>query len=310
MTVFMWGRTVLMKTSTPEKFDNGLVQLPPWFKQPLPDTDQVHSMKKLFRSSGLHTVCESAHCPNMGACWGAGVATFMILGGTCTRACRFCAVPAGRPDILDPYEPEHLALTIQKLKLRYVVITSVARDDLEDEGAGHFAATIRAIRALTPEVKIEVLIPDFSAKEESLKVLSDVVPEVVGHNIETVRRLSVHIRPQALHDRSLSVLQRFHQLNPSIFVKSSFMVGLGETQEEITELMRELLDAGCQILTIGQYLAPTQMKRHLPVQRFVNPEEFERFRQIGKDMGFKYVESGPLVRSSYIAEKGYREALR
>jgi lipoic acid synthetase len=304
----MWGN-LRMKTLTPEKFDNGLAKLPSWFKQPLPEMDKIRGMKELFRSSGLHTVCESAHCPNMGACWGAGVATFMILGGTCTRACRFCAVPAGRPDLLDPHEPEHIASTVQKLKLRYVVITSVARDDLQDEGAGHFAQTISAIRKLTPDVKIEVLIPDFSAKEDALKVLSEANPEVISHNIETIRRLSKYIRPQAEHDRSLHVLKRFRELNASSFVKSSFMVGLGESEEEIVELMQQLLNSGCQILTIGQYLAPTQMKRHLPVERFVTPEEFEHFRKIGMDMGFKYVESGPLVRSSYIAEKGYREAL-
>ncbi|MBI3602409.1 MAG: lipoyl synthase [Candidatus Omnitrophica bacterium] len=302
---------MVMKTCAPEKFNpGGLAKLPAWFKQPLPDMDKIRAMKELFRASGLHTVCESAHCPNMGTCWGAGVATFMILGGTCTRACRFCAVPAGRPDLLDPHEPEHVAQTIEKLKLRYVVITSVARDDLQDQGAGHFAATIRAIRDLTPDVKIEVLIPDFSAQEEALKVLSDAAPEVISHNIETVRRLSRHIRPQAFHDRSLRVLRRFRELNPLALVKSSFMVGLGESQEEIMELMQELLKAGCQILTIGQYLAPTQMKRHVPVVRFLTPEEFERLHHRGMEMGFKYVESGPLVRSSYIAEKGYREALR
>ncbi len=302
-----------MKTLLPEKFDSstgsGLVKLPSWFKQPLPEMDKIRSMKDMFRSSGLHTVCESAHCPNMGVCWSAGVATFMILGGTCTRACRFCAVPAGRPDVLDPHEPQQVAETVQELKLRYVVITSVARDDLQDEGAGHFAQTIAAIRTSTPKVKIEVLIPDFSAKEESLKILSDAAPEVISHNIETIRRLGKYIRPQALHERSLSVLKMIKELNPASFVKSSFMVGLGESEEEIVELMEELLDSGCQILTIGQYLAPTQMKRHLPVDRFVTPEEFERLRLIGMDMGFKYVESGPLVRSSYIAEKGYREAL-
>ena len=218
-----------MKTLIPEKFDNGLAKLPTWFKQPLPEMDKVRSMKDMFRSSGLHTVCESAHCPNMGVCWGAGVATFMILGGTCTRACRFCAVPAGRPDVLDPHEPQQIAQTVQKLKLRYVVITSVARDDLQDEGASHFAGTIGAIRRLIPEVKIEVLIPDFSAKEESLKILSDAAPEVISHNIETIRRLSKYIRPQALYDRSLLVLKRFKELNPKTFVKSSFMVGLGES---------------------------------------------------------------------------------
>jgi lipoic acid synthetase len=299
-----------MKTVTPQKFDTGLVQLPSWFKQPLPDMDKVQQMKDMFRNSGLHTVCESAHCPNLGTCWGAGVATFMILGGTCTRACRFCAVPAGKPDLLDPHEPENVAQTVLKMKLRYVVITSVARDDLHDDGAEHFAQTITAVRRLNPDIKIEVLIPDFSAKEEALQLLSAAAPEVISHNVETVRRLSKIARSQtANHDQSLHVLKRFRALNPNAFVKSSFMVGLGESEAEIIELMQELLDAGCQILTIGQYLAPTQMKRHLPVDRFVTPEEFERLRQIGMTMGFKYIESGPLVRSSYIAEKGYNEAL-
>ncbi len=292
------------------RFESGLTKLPPWFKQPLPDMDKVRSMKEMFRGNRLHTVCESAHCPNLGQCWGEGVATFMILGGTCTRACRFCAVPAGRPDLIDLEEPANVADSVKRLGLKYVVITSVARDDIEDEGAGHFAATIAAIRRLTPEVKIEVLIPDFSAKEHALAALSAAAPEVISHNIETVRRLSSLIRPQADHDRSLHVLRRFRQLAPDAFVKSSCMVGLGETEEELTVMMRELLDAGCHILTIGQYLAPTQRKRHLPVERFITPEEFERLRQIGMDLGFKYVESGPLVRSSFIAEKGYREALK
>jgi lipoyl synthase len=293
-----------------ETFESGMVKLPAWFRQPLPDMEKIRELKALLRESKLHTVCESAHCPNLGQCWGEGVATFMILGGTCTRACRFCAVPAGRPDVLDPDEPRHVAQAVAHLKLRYVVVTSVARDDLDDEGAGHFVATIEAIRALGQGVKIEVLIPDFSAKEPSLQILSQAAPEVISHNIETVRRLSPSIRPQADHDRSLHVLRRFGELNPRLFVKSSFMLGLGERDNEIVELMRELKSAGCQILTIGQYLAPTQAKRHVPVERFATPEEFERWRSIGLDMGFKYIESGPLVRSSFIAEKGYREALK
>ncbi len=271
--------------------------------------NKIRSMKELFRGSRLHTVCESANCPNMGACWKQGVATFMILGGTCTRACRFCAVPAGRPDLLDPEEPHHVALAVKQLGLRYVVVTSVARDDIEDEGALQFAKTILAIRRLTPEVKIEVLIPDFSAKEGSLKILSDAAPEVISHNIETVRRLAPLLRPQASHDRSLSVLRAFRKLNSEAFVKSSLMVGIGETDEEIIEVMGELRDTGCQILTIGQYLAPTQRKRHLAVEHFLGPEEFENYRQKGLEMGFVYVESGPLVRSSYIAEQGYQAAL-
>jgi len=271
--------------------------------------DKIRSMKGLFRSGRLHTVCESAHCPNMGACWKEGVATFMILGGTCTRACRFCAVPAGRPDLIDNEEPQNVALAVKELGLRYVVVTSVARDDIEDEGALQFVKTIEAIRHLTPEVKIEVLIPDFSAKEGSLKILSQAAPEVVSHNIETVRRLAPYVRPQASHDRSLKVLRTFSELNAHAFVKSSLMVGIGETDEEIIEVMRELRAAGCQILTIGQYLAPTQHKRHLPVERFFKPQEFENYRQKGLEMGFVYVESGPLVRSSYIAERGYQAAM-
>ena len=292
-----------------ERFESGLTRLPPWFRQEIPDTNKIRSMKELFRGSRLHTVCESAHCPNMGKCWGQGVATFMILGEVCTRACRFCAVRSGLPQAVDQQEPHHVAQAVKELNLRYVVITSVARDDIEDEGAGHFVQTIQAIRRLTPHVKIEVLIPDFSAKHESLKTLTDAAPEVVSHNIETVRRLSRQIRPQAWHDRSLQVLRTMTELNKDIFIKSSFMVGVGETDEEITELMKELLEAVCQILTIGQYLAPTQMKRHVPVERFVTTAQFEEYRVLGMKMGFKYVESGPLVRSSYIAEKGYKEAM-
>ncbi len=294
---------------TEEKFDTGLVKLPEWFKQEIPDMAKVRAMKGLFRSSRLHTVCESANCPNMGSCWKQGVATFMILGGTCTRACRFCAVPAGRPDLVDKEEPHNVALAVKELGLRYVVVTSVARDDIEDEGAHQFAQTIKAIRNLTPGVKIEVLVPDFSAKEASLKILSDAAPEVISHNIETVRRLAPSIRPQALHDRSLSVLRRFRELNPKSFIKSSLMVGIGDTDEEIIDVMHELYQAGCQILTIGQYLAPTRNRRHLKVERFLSPLEFDRYRQQGLDMGFAYVESGPLVRSSYIAEQGYQAAL-
>jgi len=300
-----WVRKMIIK----EKFDSGLVKLPAWFRQEIPDMNKIRDMKELFRGSRLHTVCESANCPNMGACWKEGVATFMILGGTCTRACRFCSVPAGRPDLIDQEEPHHVALAVKQLGLRYVVVTSVARDDIEDEGALQFAKTISAIRQLTPEVKIEVLIPDFSAKEDSLKILSDAAPEVISHNIETVRRLAPYVRPQALHERSLQVLRRFRELNSQGFVKSSLMVGIGETDEEIVEVMRELRETGCQILTIGQYLAPTQRKRHLPVERFYSPEEFEHYRQKGLEMGFVYVESGPLVRSSYIAEKGYEAAM-
>lgn len=284
-------------------------RLPEWFRQELPDMDKIQEMKGLFRSSRLHTVCESAHCPNMGKCWGQGVATFMILGDICTRACRFCAVKAGKPLAVDNEEPVHVAAAVQELNLRYVVITAVARDDIQDEGAEQFAQTIREIRKLMPQTKIEILIPDFSNKMESIKMVVAEKPEVISHNIETVKRLSSHVRPQAQYDRSLSVLANMKKLDPVIFTKSSIMLGLGETREEIIDVMSDLIAVKCDILTIGQYLSPSQLKRHLPVERFVSPEEFEEYKRIGKGMGFKHVMSGPLVRSSFIAEEGYKECL-
>jgi len=284
-------------------------RLPSWFRQDIPDMNKIRSMTRMFRSSQLHTVCESARCPNLGKCWERGVATFMILGDTCTRACRFCAVAAGRPIGVNAQEPEKVAHSVKELNLRYVVITSVARDDLPDEGAEHFVETIQAIRRITPQTKIEILIPDFSNRMECLKMITDVKPEVVSHNVETVKRLSPAIRPQAEYQRSLDVLQNFKELDDSIYTKSSFMVGLGETLSEIKEVMQDLRDHACDILTIGQYLAPTQMKRHVPVVRFVQPEEFEQFKDIGMSMGFKHVMSGPLVRSSYLAEEGYKDCV-
>ncbi len=296
---------ILQKNRIPE-----IKRLPSWFRQEIPDAQKITRMKEMFRTSGLHTVCESAHCPNLGKCWGRGVATFMILGEICTRACRFCAVKAGRATAVDPDEPAHVAQAVQKLNLRYVVITSVARDDLKDEGAQQFVDTIAAIRQLMPQTKIEILVPDFSNKIESLRLVVEAEPEVVSHNIETVRRLSADIRPQADYDRSLDVLKNFKRLNPAILTKSSFMLGLGETNEEITQVMEDLRQTGCDILTIGQYLAPSMMKRHVPVERFVTPEEFNDFKQLGLKLGFKHVESGPLVRSSFIAEEGYKNAVK
>ncbi len=284
-------------------------RLPSWFRQPLPPIEKINSLKQNFRQRNLHTVCESARCPNLGECWSKGVATFMILGDVCSRACRFCAVAAGRPLAVDPHEPQKLAETIQGMNLNYIVITSVTRDDLVDEGAGHFAETIRYVKKLNPQLKIEVLIPDFSARQELLSQIVDAQPEVVSHNVETVKRLSPLIRPQAQYMRSLDVLRLVKQMSPGIFVKSSFMVGLGETQEEIKELMQDLMNHQCDILTVGQYLAPTQLKRHVKVERFVAPQEFEELKQMGLRLGFKHVMSGPLVRSSYIAEEGYRGCL-
>ena len=287
--------------------DQPIEKLPKWFRQDLPDMPKIRAMQERFRSSNLHTVCESARCPNLGKCWGEGVATFMILGEICTRACRFCAVKAGRPTPVDANEPEEIAQAVSEMNLRYVVITSVARDDLEDEGAEHFYQTIHHIRKKSPQTKIEVLIPDFSNKIPSIERLIEAAPEVVSHNIETVRRKSADIRPQAQYDRSLEVLKNFKRLGPSIFVKTSFMLGLGETYDEVEETMRDIYQTGCEILTIGQYLQPTQLKRHVPVVKFYTPQEFDYFKQLGLQMGFKHVMSGPLVRSSFIAEEGYQE---
>ena len=283
--------------------------LPPWFRQDLPDMDKIREMKFRFRLSRLHTVCESALCPNLGQCWGAGVATFMILGEVCTRACRFCAVSTGRPQVLDVEEPVEVAKAVKQLNLRYVVITSVARDDLPDEGADHFFETLQAIRRMSPKIKIEVLIPDFSNKEESIKRLIEADPDVIGHNIETVRRLSTRIRSKAMYDRSLSVLNNFKKFSPKHITKSSFMLGLGEEHNEIECLMKDLVDVGVEILTIGQYLKPTHLKRHIPVEKFYTPSEFEFYRELGLKLGFKYVESGPKVRSSFIAETAYAKVI-
>jgi len=293
--------------SKTDEYNSQTAVLPSWFRQEIPDYKKIRQMQDMFRDSRLHTVCESAHCPNMGKCWGEGVATFMILGETCTRACRFCAISAGRPTELDAREPEHVARAVQELNLRYVVVTSVARDDLPDEGAEHFVKTIDAIRRIMPRTKIEILIPDFSNKPESLRKVADAAPEVISHNVETVRRLSPKVRPQADYQRSLDVLRNLKALNPDVFIKSSMMLGLGENEEEIRQTMEDLLAHECEILTIGQYLAPSQLKRHLPIEEYVSPEKFDAYRELGRTMGFKHVMSGPLVRSSYIAEEGYKE---
>lgn len=293
-----------------EQIEPQPLRLPTWFRQEIPDKDKIYQLKSMFRTANLHTVCESAHCPNMGQCWGRGVATFMILGEICTRACRFCAVKAGRPMNVDKDEPKNVAQAVKQLKLRYVVITSVARDDLEDEGAGHFVSTINEIRRASPAIKVEVLIPDFSNKIESIRTLVKVKPEVVSHNIETVNRLSGKVRPQAQYQRSLEVLKNFKKLDRTLFTKSSIMVGLGETREELMEAMKDLNHVDCDILTIGQYLSPSKMKRHLPVQKYYTPQEFDELKNIGLNMGFKYVMSSPLVRSSYIAEEGYNECFK
>ncbi len=281
-------------------------RLPSWLRQDIPNAHRIQEMKNLFRGSRLHTVCESAHCPNTGKCWGQGVATFMILGDICTRACRFCAIVAGRPTQLDVAEPQNVAQAVKELALRYVVVTSVARDDLKDEGAGQFADTILAIRQLMPQTKVEVLVPDFSNRYDLLQIVVAAKPQVISHNIETVRRLSPVIRSRAEYDRSLAVLKNFKDLDATIFTKSSLMVGLGETFDEVKVAMIDLRAVDCDILTIGQYLAPSQLKRHLPVLEFISPERFKEYEVLGYSLGFKHVMSGPLVRSSFIAEEGYQ----
>jgi len=283
--------------------------LPSWFRQQIPNGEEIAQMKTLLRQGNLHTVCESARCPNMGKCWGQGVATFMILGNVCTRACRFCAVKAGIPDKVNPLEPRQVALMVKQLNLRYVVITSVTRDDLADEGVGQFARVIEALKEMIPRIKIEVLIPDFSNRGELLQEIVKAQPDVIGHNMETVQRLSLEVRPQALYERSLAVLKNLKQEGRGVLIKTSFMVGMGESREEIMELMRDLKGVGCDMVTIGQYLAPDQLKRHVKVQRFVTPEEFEIYKREGMALGFKHVMSGPLVRSSFVAEQGYQEVM-
>ncbi len=293
-----------------EKINQPLVsKLPSWFRQDLPDMKKLRQLKTMFRQSNLHTVCESANCPNLGQCWGRGVATFMILGDICTRACRFCAVTVGCPGIVDSKEPLEIALSVKKMNLRYVVITSVARDDLKDEGAGHFLNVLEMIRQESPQTKVEVLIPDFSNKWNLLKVIVEAKPQVISHNIETVQRLSNDVRSKATYDRSLLVLLNFKKLDSSILTKSSLMLGFGESIEEIYTTLKDLKEVDCDIVTIGQYLAPTKLKRHVPVKKYYSPQEFKLLEKYGRDLGFRHVMSAPLVRSSYIAEEGYKECV-
>lgn len=280
--------------------------LPLWFRQKLPDVSKIKKMKVMFRGQAVSTVCESAQCPNMGQCWGRGVAAFMILGDVCTRSCRFCAVKAGQPSDVDYDEPRHVAEMAEKLGLKYIVITSVTRDDLPDQGAEQFVKMISALRDREGKVKIELLIPDFSAHQDLIQKVVESKPDVLGHNIEMVRRLFPLIRPQADYQRSLNVLRMAKDLSPRMLVKTGFMVGLGETDEEVEQLMADLLEAGCDMLTIGQYLAPSKNRRHVAVERFVSPKMFENYKDKALTMGFRHVFSAPLVRSSYIAESGYR----
>jgi lipoic acid synthetase len=274
---------------------------PSWLKVRAPGSPNYLRLRGLMRDLGLHTVCEEAHCPNIGECWHHGTATFMIMGDVCTRACGYCNVRHGAPAPLDRDEPEKLAQAVQAMALDYVVITSVDRDDLPDYGAGVFADTVRAIRARRPECRIEVLIPDFQGREDALRIVLDAGPDVLNHNTETVPRLYRMARPGGKYPRALELLQRARTIAPDIPTKTGLMVGLGETTDEIVEVLRDLRSVDCQILTIGQYLRPTLA--HMPMERYYTPDEFAALKRIALDLGFGHVESGPLVRSSYHAHE-------
>ena len=282
---------------------------PSWIRASLGNAAEVRRVKSALRENALHTVCEEAACPNLGECFSKGTATFMIMGAICTRRCPFCDVAHGRPNALDADEPVKLAHTIRDMALRYVVITSVDRDDLLDGGAAHFAACIREARALNPALTIEVLVPDFRGRmDPALTIFNDMPPDVFNHNLETVPRLYKQARPGSDYDWSLDLLERFKGLHPRVPTKSGLMLGLGEDIEEIEQVMRDLRAHGVDMLTLGQYLQPS--KHHLPVARFVHPDEFDRLRDVGEAMGFSHVASGPMVRSSYHADQQADGVLR
>jgi lipoic acid synthetase len=277
---------------------------PDWLKVRLPTGPTYENLRRLMRSKELHTVCEEAHCPNMAECWGAGTATFMILGDTCTRSCGFCAVKSGRPGVVDAEEPRRVGEAVAQMALGHAVITSVNRDELPDGGAEIFAETIREIRRRSPATTVEVLIPDFVGRPESLDAVLAARPEILNHNVETVPRLYPRVRPQARYERSLEVLRRTKQRAPDLVCKSGIMVGLGETRDEVAATMRDIAAQGTDILTVGQYLRPSPV--HLPIERYWTPSEFDDLRDAGMTMGFRHVEAGPLVRSSYHAERHVR----
>jgi lipoic acid synthetase len=278
---------------------------PEWFKIRLRTNEEYRQVNHLVSSLNLHTVCQEARCPNIYECWGQGTATFMILGDVCTRHCGFCSVMKGRPGAPDAKEPENVAVAIESLKLKYAVITSVDRDDLPDEGAGHFAETIAAVRRRVPDCMIEVLIPDFNGKKELLDVVLDARPDCLAHNIETASHLYRRVRPVAVYENTLKVLENAvlyrDQRGIDMRVKCGIMVGLGETMEQLLDTLRDIANTGCDIMTVGQYLPPK--KAALPLDRYYTPEEFAYIKSEGLKMGFKHIESGPLVRSSYHAKQ-------
>ncbi len=275
------------------------IQKPKWLRVKLPIGEDYKHVRGLVDKHKLHTICESGNCPNMGECWGEGTATFMILGNICTRSCRFCAVATGRPEPVDWDEPQRVAEAIHLMKVKHAVITSVDRDELEDGGAQVWYNTIMAVKNLNPTTTLETLIGDFKGQEKDIQRVIEAAPEVVSHNMETVERITRKVRVQAKYFRSLSVLETLKK--GGMRTKTGMMLGIGEEKHEVIETMKHLVNVGCDILTLGQYLQPT--KKHLPVQRFVHPTEFAELREIGYELGFDYVESGPLVRSSYHSEK-------
>ncbi len=272
---------------------------PDWLSVKLPTGEAYKKVREIVSKHKLHTICQSGNCPNMGECWGAGTATFMILGNICTRSCGFCAVSTGRPLPVDLIEPERVAESVRLMNIKHCVVTSVNRDDLKDGGSIIWVETINAIRRVSPTTKFETLIPDFMGSWENLQRIIDAHPDMVSHNTETVRRLTKQVRVQAKYDRSMEVLQRLKEAGMK--TKSGIMLGLGETEQEIYETMDDLRTVSCDVLTMGQYLQPT--KQHLPVVEFIHPEVFAKYKAIGLEKGFRYVESGPMIRSSYHAEK-------
>lgn len=281
---------------------------PPWIRVRAPGGEAYETVRGLMRVKELHTVCEEAMCPNLGECWGRGTATFLLLGDTCTRSCGFCDIKTGRPGPIDWDEPNRVAEAVRAMKLHHVVITSVNRDERKDGGAPVFAMVIRRIRQLQPGCSIEVLIPDFKGDEKALKIVMEAQPEVLNHNVETVPRLFRRVQPQDHYEWAMTTLGNAKRMDPLVLTKSGIMVGLGETFDEVVAVMRDLAALGVDILTIGQYLQPS--KQHLPIERYYEPQEFEDLRRIGLELGFKWVESGPLVRSSYRAAEQVRELSR
>jgi len=275
------------------------IKKPNWLRVKLPTGKEYAQVRTIVSTHKLHTICESGNCPNMGECWGAGTATFMILGNICTRSCGFCAVATGRPNAVDLQEPQRVAESVRLMNIKHCVITSVDRDDLKDGGSIIWVETIKAIRAASPHTTMETLIPDFQGKWENLQGIIDIKPEIVSHNLETVKRLTKQVRIQAKYERSLEVLKRLK--DAGLKTKSGIMLGLGETIVEVHEAMDDLRKSGCDVLTLGQYLQPT--RQHLPVKEFVHPDTFAALKKAGLEKGFRFVESGPLVRSSYHAEK-------